>query len=137
MNDLLETLWRRHQNPWSWAFRLVFFLMLSLGLWLHALWVVLLAVVGLGTSWFWFPEPSTPNDFTADALAGERDWLAEPLRGRKLIEVVFGLAAFILYLWAMWTNQVFFSLLMVGGIVLFKSLFVLRVAREARRKREE
>lgn len=89
-NDLLETLWRRHHNPLSWALRPVFFLGLLLSQWKRAPWMALVSIIGLATSWFWFPEPKRVPAVVRKSLKGERDWLQKPMDREKGTDIALG-----------------------------------------------
>ena len=49
-------MWERHKNPLSWVCRPFFGLVIAYGAILHSLEIILVGVLGIGTSWFWFPK---------------------------------------------------------------------------------
>jgi hypothetical protein len=89
-NGLLEKLWRRHHNPLSWALRPVFFVALLISQWKKAPWMALASLIGLATSWFWFPEPKKVPAFIQKSLKGERDWLQKPMDRQKGTDIALG-----------------------------------------------
>lgn len=55
-------LWERHKNPISWVCRPFFGLLIGYGAILHNWIIIIIGVIGLGTSWFWFPKwKNTPK----------------------------------------------------------------------------
>ena len=49
-------LWERHKNPISWVCRPFFGLVIGYGAILQSWAIILVGVLGIGTSWFWFPK---------------------------------------------------------------------------------
>lgn len=49
-------LWERHKNPISWVCRPFFGLIIGYGGILQSWPLILVGVLGIGTSWFWFPK---------------------------------------------------------------------------------
>jgi len=49
-------LWERHKNPMSWVCRPFFGLVIGYGAILQSWTIILIGVLGIGTSWFWFPK---------------------------------------------------------------------------------
>jgi hypothetical protein len=54
--DIFCRLWERHKNPISWVCRPFFGLVIGYGAILQSWEIILLGVLGIGTSWFWFPK---------------------------------------------------------------------------------
>lgn len=55
---VFSRLWERHKNPVSWVCRPFFGLIIGYGAILHNWPLILIGIIGVGTSWFWFPKPS-------------------------------------------------------------------------------
>ncbi len=54
--DVFCRLWERHKNPVSWVCRPFFGLLIGYGAILHNWIIIVIGVIGIGTSWFWFPK---------------------------------------------------------------------------------
>jgi len=54
--SIFRRLWERHKNPVSWVCRPFFGLLIGYGAILHNGMIIVIGVIGLGTSWFWFPK---------------------------------------------------------------------------------
>ena len=81
---LFRRLWERHKNPISWVCRPFFGLIIAYGAILHSWILILIGVIGIGTSWFWFPKwkqtPEWAEDFInkeLETLTPENPWDAK------------------------------------------------------------
>ena len=54
---IFSRLWERHKNPASWVCRPFFGLLIGYGAILHNWMLIAIGIIGVGTSWFWFPKP--------------------------------------------------------------------------------
>lgn len=97
LSSILEWVWARHHNEWSWYVRPLFLLPYCYFAWRRS-WAGLLVTVALfPTSLAWFPAPEHPAPHVQAYLAWERAFFIEG-DGR----VLAGLAATVaLYLWAL------------------------------------
>lgn len=53
---IFSQLWERHKNPVSWVCRPFFGLIFCYGAILQSWPIILVGVLGMGSSWFWFPK---------------------------------------------------------------------------------
>jgi hypothetical protein len=79
MVDFLNWAWARHHNPISWYIRPLFILPFCYFAYRKSVWGMVLTVVGVTTSMFWFPAPATPDPTAVTFLEVERQWLTGPL----------------------------------------------------------
>ena len=129
---MLEKLLQRHKNPFSWITRLVFFVTLCLGVWLHSLWIIILSVVCLATSWFWFPTPKVATKWSEQLVEAELEFLRKSFRGCKAMGVTFVTSLGIIALLVFWYHNLLLGLLLIEIILLFKltwSLFMMKQAK--------
>src|SRR5829696_8375683 len=67
--------WERHHNVLSWYIRPLFFLPFCFFAYKRSLSGMILTLVALATSMFWFPAPEHSNPNTLEFLAVEREYL--------------------------------------------------------------
>ena len=82
--DFLNWAWARHANPLSWYVRPLFILPLCYFAYKKRVWGVVLTVVGVLSSMFWFPAPVTEDPRAAAFLAVERQYITGPLTVGKV-----------------------------------------------------
>jgi hypothetical protein len=83
--DFLNWAWARHHNPLSWYIRPLFILPFCYFAYNHNVRGMVLTVVAVASSMFWFPAPATPDPTAAAFLAVERDWIMGPLTLGQLV----------------------------------------------------
>jgi hypothetical protein len=76
--DFLNWAWARHANPLSWYIRPLFILPFCYFAYKKNVWGVVLTVLAVLSSMFWFPAPHTVDPRAAAFLAVERQYLAGP-----------------------------------------------------------
>ena len=77
--DFLNWAWARHHNPLSWYIRPLFILPFCYFAYKQSARGVILTLVAVTSSMFWFPAPSSPDQTAAEFLEVERQWIAGPL----------------------------------------------------------
>jgi len=118
-------LWQRHKNPVSWVCRPFFGLILGYGAILENWLTILIGLLGLGTSWFWFPGPQNPPLWAEQFINQELEVLT-PGNHRDFKRVILpsiglplGLAVLITFLWRLdypW-NWVCLGILVIVSIL--------------------
>ncbi len=97
--------WERHHNPLSWYIRPLFLLPFCCFAYKRSVLGMLLTMVALATSMFWFPKPAVVDPQVAAFLDMERQYLAG---GWTLAKVgVAGLVPllFLVLAWAFWQRS--------------------------------
>ena len=87
MDSLVEFLnwaWARHANPLGWYIRPLFILPFCYFAYKKSVWGMILTVLAVTSSMFWFPTPATPAPRAAAFLAAERQYVAGPRTVGKL-----------------------------------------------------
>jgi hypothetical protein len=83
--DFLNWAWARHHNPLSWYIRPLFILPFCYFAYKHNVRGMVLTVVAVASSMFWFPAPATPDPTAAAFLEAERRWIAGPLTPAQVV----------------------------------------------------
>jgi hypothetical protein len=103
--DIFLRLWERHKNPVSWVCRPFFGLIIGYGAILRSWHIILVGVLGIGTSWFWFPKRKNTPTWAEEFINKEFEVLT-PDNPWDLRRVVFpsvglplGLAGLAILLW--------------------------------------
>jgi hypothetical protein len=100
LNDFFNWAWARHANPLSWYVRPLFILPFCYFAYKRTLWGVVLTIVAVTSSMFWFPAPATPDPRAASLLAVERQYLAEPLTFSRFVLTALIPVWFVTLAWA-------------------------------------
>ena len=77
--DFLDWAWARHTNPLSWYVRPLFILPFCYFAYKKNVWGIVVTLLAVTTSMFWFPAPATPDPRGVALIAVERQYLAEPM----------------------------------------------------------
>lgn len=75
LNGFLSWAWERHHNVLSWYIRPLFLLLFCYFAYKRSIAGLLLTLVALATSMFWFPAPERVDPRVEEFLAFEREWL--------------------------------------------------------------
>ena len=128
-----ERLWRRHYNPWSWYTRIALAYVLYYGIWLHDWRIIVAAMAGLSTNWFWFPAPKNEDTFFVHAVKGEKLWAQRPWRVRAVDTAVLSLAfaGAVIALWERWALS---AVALISFVTIYKLFLVIRIADFYRRR---
>jgi hypothetical protein len=76
LNDFVNWAWARHHNPLSWYVRPFFVLPFCYFAYRRNVWGVVLTIVAVASSMFWFPAPQAADAGVASFLAMERAYVA-------------------------------------------------------------
>lgn len=79
LGDFLNWAWARHHNPLSWYIRPLFILPFCYAAYKKSIRGMVLTVVAVTSSMFWFPAPVAPDPTAATFLEVEREWITGPL----------------------------------------------------------
>lgn len=103
--DIFIRLWERHKNPISWVCRPFFGLVIGYGAILQNWPIILAGILGIGTSWFWFPKWKRTPEWAEEFIKKEFEALT-PDNPYDLSHVVLpsiglplGLASLVILLW--------------------------------------
>jgi hypothetical protein len=94
--------WERHHNVLSWYIRPLFLLPFCYFAYKRSLWGIVLTLLALATSMFWFPAPEHSSPAENEMLASEREYLTASWTLWKVLIallVPLGFAALALAFW--------------------------------------
>lgn len=112
--------WARHHNLLSWYIRVLFLLPFCYFAYRRSVAGIVLTLVALATSMFWFPAPERPDPRALEFLAMEREYLTGEWTAAKVLLgllVPISLAALGL---AFWKRSIVYGLVLINAIVLVK-----------------
>ncbi|WP_198373288.1 hypothetical protein [Roseomonas rosulenta] len=118
--DFAAWAWARHHNEWSWYVRPLFLIPYCWFAWRRSLAGLIVTVLALATSMFWFPAPAQPSALAAEVLAAERAYLLAPWTPWKVavaLLVPLGLTALAL---AFWRRSLAWGLVVLNALPLAK-----------------
>ena len=112
--------WERHHNVLSWYIRPLFFLPFCFFAYKRSLSGMILTLVALATSMFWFPAPERADPTTLEFLAVEReyltgDWTMAKVLMASLVPISFAALGFVF-----WKRSIVYGLVLMNAVVLAK-----------------
>lgn len=85
LNDFLDWAWARHHNPLSWYIRPLLILPFCYFAHTKSVRGMVLTLVAVTSSMFWFPAPATPDPRAVALLDIERQYVGGPLTLERII----------------------------------------------------
>ncbi len=119
-----------HQhNPLSWLYSLLFFILFCFGFWHHDWLIIIITIIGLGTTWFYFPESTVKYDWAEKCIAAGVEWVQKPFDTEKAIVSAVYTVFFLLLLISLWAHigslvTISIVLLVVTKLYTFRSLWL-------------
>lgn len=117
-----EWAWQRHHNIASWYIRPLFLMPLAWFAYRRIARGIVVTLLALATSMFWFPAPATPDPRVAEFLAFEQRWLTAGLTTASVLGALLVVAALTAYCVAFWRRSV------AWGVVLLNAMAVGKLA---------
>jgi hypothetical protein len=112
--------WARHHNELSWYIRPLFLLPFCYFAYRRSLWGIVLTVVALATSMFWFPAPEHVGPRAAEFLAVEREYLTGDWTLWKVLLALVVPVSFAALAVAFWRRSLVWGLAVINAMVLVK-----------------
>jgi hypothetical protein len=100
LGDFLDWAWARHANPFSWYIRPLFILPFCYFAYKTSVWGVVLTLVAVTTSMFWFPAPAMPDPRAVALLDMERRYVGGPLTLERIVLTTLIPGWFVALAWA-------------------------------------
>ena len=97
--------WERHHNPLSWYIRPLFLLPFCYFAYKRSVPGMLLTLVALASSMFWFPKPAVVDPQAAAFLDRERQYLAGGWTLAKVAVAALVPLLFLMLAWAFWQRS--------------------------------
>jgi hypothetical protein len=112
--------WARHHNELSWYIRPLFLLPFCYFAYKRSLFGIVLTVVALATSMFWFPAPERVDPRAAEFLAVEREYLTGDWPLWKVLLALVVPISFAALAVAFWKRSLVWGLAVINAMVLVK-----------------
>lgn len=129
--DFLNWAWERHHNPLSWYIRPLFVLPFCYFAYKKNVWGVVLTVVAVLSSMFWFPAPAAGDERAAEFLAMERRYVTGGWTWAKSAMTALVPIWFVLLAWAFWRRSWVAGFLVINVGVLLKVVWSFYFAGES------
>jgi hypothetical protein len=112
--------WARHHNELSWYIRPLFLLPFCYFAYKRRLWGIVLTVLALATSMFWFPVPGSVDPQAVEFLAVEREYLTGDWTLTKVLLASFVPVSFAALAVTFWKRSLVWGLAVINAMVLVK-----------------
>ncbi len=112
--------WERHHNVLSWYIRPLFFLPFCYFAYKRSLSGMILTLLALATSMFWFPAPERSDPMTLEFLAVEREYLTGDWTLAKVLLALLVPVSFAALAVAFWRRSLVWGLAVINAMVLVK-----------------
>jgi lysylphosphatidylglycerol synthetase-like protein (DUF2156 family) len=112
--------WERHHNVLSWYIRVLFLLPFCYFAYKRSLSGMILTLVALATSMFWFPAPERPNPRVLEFLAMEREYLAGEWTTAKVLLGLLVPGSLAALAVVFWKRSIIYGLVLINATVLVK-----------------
>ena len=112
--------WERHHNVLSWYIRVLFLLPFCYFAYRRSLFGMVLTLVALATSMFWFPAPERPDPRVLEFLAMEREYLAGEWTTAKVLLGLLVPGSLAALAVVFWKRSIVYGLVLINAIVLVK-----------------
>ena len=119
-DEFVAWAWARHHNVLSWYIRPLFFLPFCYFAYRRSLWGIVLTLLALVTSMFWFPVPENPSAAVNEMLASEREYLTTDWTAWKVFVALLVPLTFAALGLAFWKRSHLWGLAVVNTAILFK-----------------
>ena len=119
-NEFAAWAWARHHNELSWYVRPLFLLPFCYFAYKRSLWGIVLTVVALATSMFWFPAPERVDPKAVEFLAVEREYLTSDWTLTKILLALLVPVSFAALAVAFWRRSLVWGLAVINAMVLVK-----------------
>jgi hypothetical protein len=112
--------WERHHNVLSWYIRPLFFLPFCYFAYRRSLLGMMLTLVALATSMFWFPAPERTDPQVLEFLAVEREYLTGDWTMAKVLLALIVPISFAALGLVFWKRSIVYGLVLLNAVVLVK-----------------
>jgi hypothetical protein len=112
--------WARHHNELSWYIRPLFLLPFCYFAYRRSLWGIVLTVLALVTSMFWFTAPERVDPRADEFLAVEKDYLTGDWTLTKILLALLVPVSFAALAVAFWRRSLVWGLTVINVMVLVK-----------------
>lgn len=121
--DFLNWAWERHHNPLSWYIRPLFVLPFCYFAYKKNVWGVVLTIVAVATSMFWFPAPDIEDSRATEFLAIERQYITGSWTLTKIAMTALVPIWFFVLAWVFWQRSWLAGFLVINVGALLKVIW--------------
>jgi hypothetical protein len=118
--EFIAWAWARHHNVLSWYVRPLFILPFCFFAYRRSLFGIVLTLIALATSMFWFPAPEHTSPAVNDMLGAEKDYLTADWTLWKVLIALLIPLTFAAVGLAFWKRSLVWGLAVVNAAILFK-----------------
>jgi hypothetical protein len=123
VNDFWIWAWDRHHNIWSWYLRPLFLLPFCYFAFKRSATGILLTLLALLTSMFWFPKPAEPDPRVVAFLEMEKAYLTQDWTIWKvLLSLLVPLSLSALAM-AFWKRSLLYGVIVINAIAIAKTVW--------------
>ena len=119
-DEFVAWAWARHHNVLSWYVRPLFILPFCFFAYRRSLWGIVLTLLALATSMFWFPVPENSSPAVNEMLASEREYLTTDWTLWKVSIALLVPLTFAALGLAFWRRSLAWGLAVVNAAILVK-----------------
>ena len=119
-NEFIAWAWARHHNVLSWYVRPLFILPFCFFAYRRSFLGIVLTLLALATSMFWFPAPEQASPAVNEMLRAEKDYLTSNWTAWKVLVALVVPLTFAALGLAFWKRSLVWGLAVVNAAVLFK-----------------
>jgi hypothetical protein len=120
IDEFAAWVWARHHNELSWYIRPLFLLPFCYFAYMRSLLGIVLTVLALATSMFWFPAPERVDPRAAEFLAAEKEYLTGDWTLWKVLLALLVPISFAALAVAFWRRSLVWGLVVINAMVLVK-----------------
>jgi hypothetical protein len=130
-DEFVAWAWARHHNILSWYVRPLFILPFCFFAYRRSLLGIVLTLLALATSMFWFPVPENSSSAVNEMLASEREYLTTDWTLWKILIALLVPLTFAGLGLAFWKRSLVWGLAVVNAAILFKIAWTFLFSTEA------
>jgi hypothetical protein len=130
LDAFLEWVWARHHNVLSWYVRPLFIIPFCYFAYRRSVKGILLTLLVLPTSLFWFPAPENPDPKVVGYLAWEREFVTGGPPGARVALLLLVVAFFVALAAAFWKRNWWYGLAVLNVGTLLKVVWSVGYAGE-------
>ena len=123
LQDFLTWVWARHHNELSWYVRPLFILPFCYFAYRRSIRGILVTLLLLPTSLFWFPAPPQPSPRVVEYLAWEHEFVTGDNLVAKLVLLVLVIGFFVALAAAFWKRNWLYGLGVLNAATLLKVIW--------------
>ena len=130
-DEFIAWTWARHHNILSWYVRPLFILPFCYFAYRRSLLGIVITLLALATSMFWFPVPENSSSAVNEMLASEREYLTTDWTLWKILIALLVPLTFAALGLAFWKRSLVWGLAVVNAAILFKIAWTFLFSTEA------